>query len=194
MNTIQGRQCGELLVLVRNIFKNTNSCDKVFVICCQICCWLLIFLWLSKCQESQYINQREISTFLTDFLMCSLYNSRLRLLIISLSVTGILQEVTCRDTRSLLQSCSLTQHWKESLQYPLEAVSLAHLLSAVVQLEVCDRDCAGSNLQRYEIIAAVLQSDLALKGGPAVSPWGREPRPLTQCCSTAGSLWQGLCR
>ena len=74
-----GRQCGELLVLVRNIFKNTNSCDKVFVICCQICCWLLIFLWLSKCQESQYINQREISTFLTDFLMWSLLNSRLRL-------------------------------------------------------------------------------------------------------------------
>jgi len=49
-------------------------------------------------------------------------------------------------------------------------VSLAHLLSAVVQLEVCDRDCAGSNLQRYEIIAAVLQSDPVLKGEPAVSP------------------------
>jgi len=33
-----------------------------------------------------------------------------------------------------------------------------------------DRDFAGSNLQRYEIITAVLQSDPALKGEPAVSP------------------------
>jgi len=33
-----------------------------------------------------------------------------------------------------------------------------------------DRDFAGRNLQRYKIIAAVLQSDPALKGEPAVSP------------------------
>ena len=51
-----------------------------------------------------------------------------------------------------------------------EGLGCARRRRTVVQLEVCDRDCAGSNLQRYEIIAAVLQSDLPLKGGPAVSP------------------------